>query len=425
MRITSRAAAIALMAVFAPLPAAAQPADAASGFTYEFHGTAQYDRATYMQSARATGLPIGANLSDGGAWRRLWARVTGTAFHDWFYLFEVQGNTNGSIPVSVRQAYVEYDGWGPLALRVGAYVASTGMEGSSPTATSMLMERASVSTLQRFIGGGPTVGAALLYVGPNLFASLSLSGAPLADTPLDFDRHSGLTARAADVVYRDSDSVVTVAASSTALLRVADSPPGATVRRLQLNGNTELAVNPTPLISSGALNAENAWSWALESAGTWRNFFAEAGYARFGVNRRQTLSDIGRNYQGYYLGASWVLTGERRRWSPGNGAFSGPVPSKTLGEGGLGALELAVRYSDLDLNDNPGRAGSALPLGGSRGGAQRILGLGLNWSPTAQFRFMLQVQNVQTERIGALGGNPNADIGQTYQTIALRSQFTF
>jgi phosphate-selective porin OprO/OprP len=163
----------------------------------------------------------------------------------------------------------------------------------------------------------------------------------------------------------------------------------------------------------------------VESAGSWRNFFAEAGYFRFGVNRRQTLSDIGRGYQGYFLGGSWVMTGETRRWSSSSGSFSGPVPARKLGEDGFGALELAVRYSDLDLNDNAGQIGMALPLGGSRGGDQRILGLGLNWSPTDLFRFALQAQNIHIERIGALGANPNADIGQTYWTLALRSQISF
>lgn len=429
MRMTSRAGCLAavLAAAIASLhPAQAQTAPAAeNGFTYEFHGTVQYDMASYMQSASARTLPIGANLSDGGVWRRLWARVVGNMSRDWLYLFEVQGNTSGTIPVSIRQAYVEYDGWAPVALRIGAYVGSTGMEGSTPVASAILLERSSVSTLQRSMGGGPLTGAALLYTGRDFYASLALGAGVLADTPLDWDRHSTVAARVADVVYRDSDAAVAVAASSTGILRVADSPPGSPVRRLQLNGNTELGVDATAMVSSGALNAESAWSWALESAGTWRSFFAQAGYARFGVNRRQTLTDIGRNYQGFYLGASWILTGERRRWSPGNGAFIGPAPSQPVDKGGLGAFEVAVRYSDLDFNDNPGQAGAPVPLGGSRGGDQRILGLGLNWSPTDQFRFMLQFQNVEIDRIGTLGATPNTNIGQTYQSIALRSQFTF
>jgi phosphate-selective porin OprO/OprP len=421
----ARGLAVMLMAALAPLHATAQPASSENAFSYEFHGTFQYDMASFMQEPRAAGLPIGANLSDGGVWRRLWARVVGNLSHDWLYLFELQGNTSGTIPVSVRQAYVEYDGWAPVSLRIGAHVGSTGMEGSTPAASAILMERSSVSTLQRSMGGGPITGATLIYTGRDFYASLALGAGVLADTPLDWDRHSTIAARAADIVYRDADTVIAVAGSSTAILRIADNPPGATVRRLQLNGNPELGVNTTALVSSGALDAESAWSWALENAGTWRSFFAQAGYARFGVNRRQTLSDIGRNYQGFYVGASWILTGERRRWSPGNGAFIGPSPSQPVDKGGLGAWELAVRYSDLDFNDHPGQVGSAVPLGGSRGGEQRILGLGLNWSPTEMFRFMFQFQNVQIDRIGTLGTTPNAEIGQTYQSIALRSQLTF
>ena len=426
MRPTLGLAAIALAALFTPLRVAAQTTKPDSSFSYEFHGIAQFDAAAYMQTANAAQLPVGGHLSDGYNWRRLRASVAGTAFKDWSYTFELQGNTTGTVsPISVRQAYIEYDGWTPLALRAGQWSVSSGMEGSSSASSSMLLERASPSTLQRAMGGGPTTAVGLFYTTRDLFATVAMSSSPIADTPMDIDRHSAVAARAADVVYRDSDSVVAVDVNSSAILRVADSPPGAPTRKLQLNGDTELAVDATHLISTGALDADNAWSWALESAGTWRNVFAEAGYFRFGVNRRQVLSDFGRNYQGYFLGASWVLTGEQRRWSSGSGAFAGPVPVRKLGEDGFGAFELAVRYSDVDLNDHDGEVGMALPLGGARGGDQHILGLGLNWSPTELFRFVLQAQNIQIQRIGALGGNPNADIGQSYWTLALRSQISF
>jgi phosphate-selective porin OprO/OprP len=431
LRTGGGALAIALLAAIAPTQAASaqtSPADTPEkDFTAEFHGIAQYDAASYMQSARAQSLPMGASLSSGGILRRLRTSVEGIAFRDWAYTFEIQGNTTGiGSPVSVRQAYIEYDGWAPLAIRLGAFSISTGIEGSSSAASSMLLERASPSSLQRAIGGGPTTALGLFYTGRDLFVSVALSSAPLAGTPLDIDRHNAVAARIAGVVYRDSDSVLALGTSASALLRIPKSPPGSgTVRRLQLNGDTELEVDTTRLVSSGVLDADNAWSWALESAGAWRDLFAEAGYFRFGVNRREVLSDFGRNYQGYYLGASWVMTGEQRRWSSASGAFSGPVPQQSLGEDGFGAFELAVRYSDSDFDDQPGQVGMPLPVGGSRGGDQHVIALGLNWFPTSQFRFTLQGQAVQIGRIGALGTNPNANIGQNYQTIALRSQFAF
>jgi phosphate-selective porin OprO/OprP len=86
---------------------------------------------------------------------------------------------------------------------------------------------------------------------------------------------------------------------------------------------------------------------------------------------------------------------------------------------------VAARYSDLDLNDHPGVIGQSLPADGIRGGDQRIWTAGLNWYPNNALKFELQFQNVQVSRIGTFQSVPNSSVGQTYDTIALRSQISF
>lgn len=70
---------------------------------------------------------------------------------------------------------------------------------------------------------------------------------------------------------------------------------------------------------------------------------------------------------GYHITASWILTGEMREYRRRAGIF-GPVPvAKTVYQGGWGAWELGLRYSDLDLTD-----------GLIDGGEMDILSLGLS-----------------------------------------------
>lgn len=87
---------------------------------------------------------------------------------------------------------------------------------------------------------------------------------------------------------------------------------------------------------------------------------------------------------------------------------------------GIGAWELAARYSVLDLNDNAGVAGAALPLGGVRGGQQKIWTAGLNWYPNNAIRFVLDYQHADVSRLNAAGG----DIGAKLDAVSMRAQFS-
>jgi len=85
------------------------------------------------------------------------------------------------------------------------------------------------------------------------------------------------------------------------------------------------------------------------------------------------------DFGGWYLSGSYVLTGETRKYRRAGGGFGEikPVRSFHLSTGGWGALELALRYSSVDLNDKS-----------VRGGKERNVTVGLNWYLTRKIRFM-------------------------------------
>ena len=70
-----------------------------------------------------------------------------------------------------------------------------------------------------------------------------------------------------------------------------------------------------------------------------------------------------------------------------------------------------------------------MPADGVRGGEQRIATLGLDWYLNPAIRFVMEYQNVRIDRL-----SPNAttfvtpvgaQIGQTYNDFAIRSQIAF
>ena len=83
---------------------------------------------------------------------------------------------------------------------------------------------------------------------------------------------------------------------------------------------------------------------------------------------------------GYYAFASWVVTGESRPYSGGNVDNIKP-------KGAYGALELALRYSELDLNDSP-----------IAGGRESDWTLGANWYINRHLKLQANYVHVQSSR---------------------------
>jgi phosphate-selective porin OprO/OprP len=103
-------------------------------------------------------------------------------------------------------------------------------------------------------------------------------------------------------------------------------------------------------------------------------------------------------------------------------------------DGGWGAWEIAGRFSHVDLNFREGVQGGVSPLGSVRGGEEDIWTIGVNWYLNANLRASLNYFMVDVDRLspgnnvfGAGAATPpdGAQIGQDYDAIALRTQFTF
>ena len=103
---------------------------------------------------------------------------------------------------------------------------------------------------------------------------------------------------------------------------------------------------------------------------------------------------------GAYVQASWFLTGEHRNYDTNSGVFKRVKLKEnfSLSQGTWGALELAARYSHLDLNDND-----------VCGGIQNDVTLGANWYLYSNLRLMLNWVHAQRAH-SRVGDGGRADI---------------
>lgn len=397
-------------------------------FTAAIRVLGQFDSAYYMQGGNARSLPAanGPELSSGANFRRAWLGVYGTAFGDWSYVanYDFGGSAGTESPGHIQSLFVEYDGLKPFAFRIGAYPPPAGLEDGTASSDTMFLERNSPADIGRNMAGGEGRDAAsILYIDDRIFGAFSVTGGKVGDSPV-YQEQNALLGRLSGLLYSDQDTKVVLSASGNDILKLPDITPGPNpTSAITLSDPPELTVDSTgsKLVSTGALSANGASQWAVEGGAEWRNFYGQAGYFGYDVDRSHYgLSDA--NFSGWYAQASWVLTGERKAYKSSLGAFAMPTPDDPFSiDQGIGAWELVGRFSDIDLNDNQGIADETAPTDGVRGGDQRIWTTGINWYPNSLFRFMLDYQNIGVSRLSSSGAN----VGQTIQAISLRAEISY
>ena len=95
-------------------------------------------------------------------------------------------------------------------------------------------------------------------------------------------------------------------------------------------------------------------------------------------------------FYSFYVYASYFLTGESRPYDTERGSFGRPDPTRVLrdGSGGIGALEVAFRFSRVDLTDQ-----------GVDGGVLNDWTAAFNWYPSPETRLMFNA--ILADRQGA------------------------
>jgi phosphate-selective porin OprO/OprP len=112
--------------------------------------------------------------------------------------------------------------------------------------------------------------------------------------------------------------------------------------------------------------------------------FAESVHTETPIREGLIREDISHN--AWQAAASWVLTGETATDAP---AGVRPRASFDVGNGGLGAFQVAARYQTLEVDEQAIALGFAAPGSSRQADAWTI---GLNWYPTGNFRYTVNFE---------------------------------
>jgi phosphate-selective porin OprO/OprP len=378
------------------------------------------------------------DLSDGLYFRRARMGFEGVLHRDFGYRLMLElGGSGTEGPTRINDAWVSYLGLAPFTIQLGAGSPPANMDDGTTPEDSLFIERATPADLSRSLGGAD--GRTHVMVrggGARWMGSLAFTGRTVNDAEA-FDTQRALVTRWAGLLSTAPDYNLHVGVSGTEVLRPADlgvESVGIQRYGVRFRAQPELRVDSTRLIDTGPIDADGVRALGVELAGNFRNWMLQAERFWFDVERRDdALPDP--SFGGWYVQGSWVLTGESRRYNMASGAYQNPRPAVTFtSEGGIGAWELALRFSQMDLDDRAGVAGLAVPAGGVRGGEQDIWTVGLNWYPNANLKVVLNYLDVDVDRLNpsptAFGPSPasppiGVEVGQSLDAYALRTQFSF
>jgi phosphate-selective porin OprO/OprP len=375
-------------------------------FSLSLRSLVQFDMGYFAQGRN----PAGVDLNSGTNFRRAQIGVTGTATRDWSYNIALDFGGNGIEGRGyLYRAYIQYDGFKPFGVRIGAFAPPAGLDDSTSGGDLQFLERSSAGNIARGIAGSRSrSGVSVFAQDSNYLASLALTGGRTTDSA-SFDEQQGFVARAAWLALDSGDTQWLLDSHASHVFRLADVAPGPNPpNTFSLGGGPELAVDATRTIDTGALDARQVTEFGFETAINRGRFYGQGGWFRYDITRRSALpSPV---FSGWYAQASWSLSGESKRYDPTVASFRGLRPDNPLGKG-LGAWEAKARFSHMNLDFDPLAATGAV-----KGGVQDVWTLGLNWYPNQTIRFLLDYDRIRVHHINAPATDISAD------AVGLRTQ---
>jgi phosphate-selective porin OprO/OprP len=303
---------------------------------------------------------------DGFGLRNFQIDADGRFSEKWLYRLSIGGMAKGGKfdggGAYVDDAYVTYVGE-KNAWIFGQQDEPFSLEQMTSSLATTFMERA----LPNALAPGKDIGISLRSTRNQWSISGGLFGGNIASAKDGGEQGIGLSGRFVFQPERGAGNKVVHLGGSVSYRGIPGSDP------IYYRYRPESGLTDVRYVNTGDIyEADRIKRLGLEAAFVSGPLSLQAEYMAVSVDRDAGYDDL--RFYGWYAYVSWFLTGESRRYFPDEAIFGYPeIKSK------WGALELAARYSTLNLN-----SGSIL------GGQERNVTFGINWYISRRFRLMAE-----------------------------------
>jgi phosphate-selective porin OprO/OprP len=315
-------------------------------------------------------------LDDGVEIRRLRLGLETRLFRDWRsgVVVELSPGTSEWL----RDAWVGYYGFDGTRIQLGVRTVPLGMEASTSSNDITFLER----SLANAQSPESLTGLNLETHGEAWSARIGGFFDAFGEEERDKQRTQGplVLGRLTVAPFREEDRVLHLGVSSFYRSVRGEN-------RYRIRSRPESSLAPY-LFSTGRLaDVDDAVAFGVEVAGAFGPISIQGEYLRTKLWRDDGRRDP--SFSGAYVEASWFPTGESRPYDVRRGVFGRIEPRRRWG-----AVQLALRWSRLDLVDS-----------GVEGGEADDLTFGVNWYPSPNLRIMFNYVRVDARRSGDLRGD--------------------
>jgi phosphate-selective porin OprO and OprP len=288
-----------------------------------------------------------------------------------------------------RNLWVSYAPSNQIKFRAGNFIAPFGLEQMASSNVLTFMERSMSGTIGSSFQTGLRVDANGKLTGERsrhrytfALAGVTDPMGQVSDDPRsatggsNHDHHWSVVARASYAPIARRKLVVHFGGAA----EYRDVLGGSDYR---ISSQLESNLGPRFLDTGAIADVDSAVSAGAEAAALFGPVLLQGEYQRAFLQADGGGDDP--SFGGGYAQASWVVTGEHREYSRSSGVFGGLTPRSAWG-----AVELAARYSVLDLQD-----------AGIAGGKAQTWTAGANWYIRSNLRLMFNYLKVDAERDGS------------------------
>lgn len=349
-------------------------------YSFELSGRLMLDAAFYSEDQ--------VSLGEGTEPRRARLDVEGKVAESWSYEL---GLDFADGDVDIKDAVLIYTGHWPSKITIGHHKEPIGLEELTSSKYLTFMERA----LPLAMSPGRAIGVSYATYGNQWTFMGGLYGDDFDDDTDDEGNEGwGISGRVTYAPWHSDTGVLHLGASFSS--REPDDES-----EFDIDSRPESHLTDVKYLNTDDLeDVDRINRYGVEFSWVNRPMSIQAEYLATEVFR-QGADDF--KAGGWYLYGSWFLTGESRNYKSKKGAFGKVKPYDSIG-----AWELALRFSNLDLNDAE-----------ITGGEADQMTLGLNWYPTSNTRFMFNYIRVENDANGDDAGDvTGSDEPEIYQVRA-------